>query len=225
MMTQLRTELHCHSYRSKDSLLLPQALVAAARRCGLDRLAVTDHNTISGALEAQQLAPELIIVGEEILTTQGELLAYFVSKEVPRGLPPRQAIDRLRAQGAVISVSHPFDYTRRGAWSEAHLREILPFVDAIEVFNSRCATHDPNRRASALAHQVGLPGTAGSDAHAAPEIGHGCLLLPDFVDAPGFRRALEHGEVQGRLSSPFVHVYSRYAAWRKLTGWKPPEVS
>jgi hypothetical protein len=149
------------------------------------------------------------------------LLAYFVREEVPRGLSPRQAIDRLRDQGAVISVSHPFDYARRGAWAEDDLRAILPLIDAIEVFNSRCFTGAPNRRALEFARQSGLPGTAGSDAHAAPEVGRGCLILPHFSDAEGFRKALSQGEVQGTLSSPFVHLYSRYAVWRKLLGWQP----
>lgn len=222
MTTQLRLELHCHTYRSKDSLLLPQALIAAARRRNLDRVAITDHNTIRGAQEAAELAPDLIILGEEILTTQGELLAFFVREEVPRGLPPRQAIDRLRSQGAVISVSHPFDYTRRGAWAEGDLRAILPLVDAIEVFNSRCYSGEPNRRALEFARQADIPGTAGSDAHAAYEVGRGCLLLAPFSDADGFRRALPTGEVQGRHSSAFVHLYSRYAVWRKMLGWQPP---
>lgn len=223
MTTHLLAELHCHSCRSKDSLLLPQDLINTARRRGLDRVAVTDHNTIAGALEARDLAPDLIIVGEEILTTQGELLAYFVLEAVPRGLPPREAIERLRAQGAVISVSHPFDRTRRGAWDESHLRAILPLVDAIEVFNSRCTVEEPNRRAAALAREAGLPGTAGSDAHAAPELGRAGLRLPPFSDAEGFRRALRHAQVEGRLSSPFVHIYSRYAVWRKMMGWQPPQ--
>ncbi|MGH2523747.1 MAG: PHP domain-containing protein, partial [Anaerolineales bacterium] len=134
----LTLELHAHTYASGDCLMRPADIGRACARKGIHRLAVTDHNTIRGALELQQLAPELVIVGEEIMTTQGELLAYFVSEAVPPDLSPTETIARLRAQGAAISVSHPFDRLRKGAWREADLVAIAPWVDAIEVFNARC---------------------------------------------------------------------------------------
>ena len=100
----LRVEFHCHTDASSDSLTRPADLVAAARRKDLDRLVVTDHNTISGALAAQALDPELIIVGEEIMTTQGEILAAFITEEIPPYLSPAETIQRLKDQGAFISV-------------------------------------------------------------------------------------------------------------------------
>ncbi len=81
-------------------------------------MVVTDHNTIAGARAAQELDPELVIVGEEIKTTRGEILAFFVSEEVPAGLTPQETIARLKDQGAFISVSHPFDIYRGGHWDE-----------------------------------------------------------------------------------------------------------
>ncbi|MFN2274786.1 MAG: PHP domain-containing protein, partial [Anaerolineales bacterium] len=76
-MTLLNVELHCHTYRSEDSLMLPGSILRACDRRGIDRVAITDHNTIAGALEAARLAPDRVIVGEEILTTEGEVLGYF----------------------------------------------------------------------------------------------------------------------------------------------------
>ena len=131
-------EFHCHTNASKDSLTEPADLVTAARRKGIDRLIITDHNTIAGARAAQALNPELVIVGEEIMTTRGEILASFVQEEIPAGLTPHQTIRRLRDQGAFISVSHPFDRLRKGAWLEQDLERIIDQVDAIEVFNARC---------------------------------------------------------------------------------------
>ena len=210
-----RVELHCHTHASGDSLADPGQLLAAARRKGIQRLAITDHNTTSGALEAAALDPKLVIVGEEILTTKGELLAYFVKEEVPRGLSPEETIARLREQGAVIAVSHPFDYLRKGAWREADLRAILPLVDALEVFNARTWDAAPNRRAAEWARQAGLPGIGGSDAHAPFEVGAVCTLLEPFADADSFRRALSTARPEGRRSPPWVHLVSRYASWRK----------
>ncbi|MCS7219710.1 MAG: PHP domain-containing protein [Anaerolineae bacterium] len=215
-MTRLwRVDLHCHTWFSWDGLSSPEAVVAMARRRGLDRLAITDHNTIAGAQAAQQLAPDLIIVGEEVSTDRGELLAYYVQEEIPAGLPLHEALCRLRAQGCVISVSHPLDRYRRGsAMGRETLLQIIHQVDAIEVFNSRCLCSADNQRAAEVAREFGLPGTAGSDAHSAMEVGRSCLELPPFYDAEGFRRSLKEARLIGRLSSPGVHAYSLYARWR-----------
>jgi predicted metal-dependent phosphoesterase TrpH len=213
---EMLIDFHTHTSASKDSLTTPQELVRATLRNGLGRVVVTDHNTIEGALAAQALAPELVIVGEEIMTTQGELCAAFVSQSVPRGLTPLEAIRRLRDQGAFISVSHPFDSWRSGAWKETDLLEIIPLVDAIEIFNARCLRREDNTRAIAFALQHNLPGTAGSDAHAAFEIGHACLELPEFSDADGLRAVIAQGRVVGTLSPFWVHAASSYARWRKM---------
>lgn len=215
----LRTDFHCHTIYSPDSLTAPEALLAAARRKEIDRLVVTDHNTIAGALRCKELDPERVIVGEEIMTTQGELLAAFVQEEVPPNLSPREAITRLRAQGAFISVSHPFDRHRKGHWRVNDLVAILPLVDAIETFNARCFFPWYNWKAADFAAQHGLAGTCGSDAHAAFELGRGSLLLPPFYDAGTLRNALRQASTPAlTLSSPLVHLTSRWAVWRKMRG-------
>lgn len=191
----------------------------AARRKGLDRVVVTDHNTIAGALAAHALDPELVIVGEEIMTTRGEVLAAFVREQVPRGLSPQETIRRLRDQGAFVSVSHPFDAWRNGAWREEDLLEIAPLVDAVEVFNARCFSAEDNRRAADFARSQGLAGTAGSDAHAAFELGRAVLVLPPFSGPDGLREAVRQGEVRAQLSPFWVHFASSYARWRKRMGY------
>ncbi len=218
-MEQLRVEFHCHTIYSTDSLTKPQALVAAARRAGLDRVIVTDHNSIEGAMAAKRLAPELVIVGEEIMTTQGEILAAFVTEKVPARLEPAEVIRRLRDQGAFISVSHPFDVFRGGHWELPQLLEIVPLVDAIEVFNSRCMDMRPNLLAQKFASQHSLAGTVGSDAHTAMELGRANLCLENFSDSDGLRRVIHSGLQTVRLSSPFIHLSSRYATVMKKLGW------
>jgi predicted metal-dependent phosphoesterase TrpH len=212
-------ELHSHSSASYDSRLKPAAILQACRAKGIDRLALTDHHSIRGALELRALAPELVIVGEEIMTTQGELLAYFVEEEVPRGLTPREAIARLKAQGAVISVPHPFDRWRSGAWREADLLAILPAVDAIEVFNSRCVFPADNARALAFARQQGKLCTVGSDAHYRLELGRAVLKMPHAPNsAAELLAGLAQAEPVCHLSSPFVHTLNMFA-WttRRIT--------
>ena len=208
-------DFHTHTDVSKDSLTPPRSLVDAARRKRLDRVVVTDHNTIAGALVAHALAPDLIIVGEEIKTTLGEILAAFVTEEIPRGLTPQETIRRLRDQGAFISVSHPFDI-RSGAWKLEDLLEIAPLVDAIEVFNARIMKPDANTLAMEFARQHNLPGTVGSDAHAAFELGVARLEVPHFDSADGLRKVIRLGQVRGRVSPFWVHIASSYARRRKM---------
>ncbi len=222
-MTNINVELHCHTYHSSDSLMLPKQILQACDRRGIDRVAITDHNSITGARETAALDPELVIIGEEILTTEGEILGYFVQEEIPEGLPPIEVVERLRAQGAVISISHPFDLTRGSRWSMKTLETLFPLIDALEALNARCWNDQANDKAADIAHNAGLYITAGSDAHAPVEVGRAYLSLPSFSDADSFREALAHARIMGRRSVPLVHFYSRYATWRKRLGWTPPE--
>ncbi len=208
-------DFHTHTSVSKDSLTSPKQLLAAARRKKLDRVVVTDHNSMQGALAAHALDPERIIVGEEIMTTKGELLGAFMNEEIPRGLSPKEAIQRLRGQVAFISVAHPFDSWRNGAWKLEDLLEITPLVDAIEIFNARCTARDDNQRAAEFARKWNIPGTAGSDAHAAFELGAARLVLPEFRNSDELRIAIQEGVVKGRMSPFWVHFASFYARWRK----------
>jgi len=206
----LKVDFHTHTYHSKDSITSIEQLIAAAQKRGLDRVVVTDHNTLGGALEAQAAAPDLIIVGEEVQTTEGEFLAAFVTQEVPRGLEPLEALRRLKDQGAFISISHPFDPNRSG-WSMETLTTVAAQVDAIEVFNARVVDARHNQLAAEFAARLGLPGTAGSDGHHPSEIGRAYSQLPDFHDAESLREAIRTAQIGGRISSPFVHFYSVWA--------------
>ncbi|MCS7248535.1 MAG: PHP domain-containing protein [Anaerolineales bacterium] len=211
----IRVELHCHTDASPDSLLNISQLLETCRRKRIDKIAITDHNTIRNALLAQRIAPRQIIIGEEILTRQGELLAFFVQEEIPPGLDAQHVIAELRKQGAFISVSHPFDPLRKGHWQKTELEKIIGEVDAIEVFNARCLSDRYNRQASAFAAQHKLLGTVGSDAHTAGEIGTAYHLMEDFETPEQFRAALQNSKKHTRLALPWVHLFSRYAQWKK----------
>jgi predicted metal-dependent phosphoesterase TrpH len=211
-------EFHCHTIYSKDCLTRPRDLVDACRRKGIDRVVVTDHNTIAGAQAAYALDPELVIVGEEIMTTNGEILAAFVSEEIPKGLTPQETIHRLKDQGAFISVSHPFDSWRSGSWQKGDLREILPQVDAIEVYNSRCMLPRFNREARRFAEKYHIAGTVGSDAHATFELGQSLMVLETFSGPDELRKVIPNGIQKVRWSPPWFHFSSRYAVlYKKVT--------
>ena len=213
---KIQIDFHSHTYISKDSLTSPESFIASIKRKSLDRVVVTDHNNIAGAIAVQKLDPERIIVGEEIMTTKGEILAAYVTEEIPCGLSPQETIKRLRDQNAFISVSHPFDSWRHGAWKLQDLMEITPLVDAIEIFNARCTNAEDNQKAIEFAKEHHLPGTAGSDGHAAFELGRARLDLPEFSGPDELRKIIHEGKVLGRLSPFWVHFVSSYARWRKM---------
>jgi predicted metal-dependent phosphoesterase TrpH len=214
-------DLHSHTLWSKDCITKFETIIKLCRHRGIDRIAITDHNTAQGALEMQKIAPELVIVGEEIMTTQGEILAYFVRESVPAGLTPEETIRRLRNQGAVISVSHPFDRLRKGAWQESDLLRIIHQVDAIEVFNARCIYAEDNQKAIDFAAQHQLIGTVGSDAHIRPEYGRSMLQMRPFENDPeDFLDALRSANRIARLSGAYVHLGSKAAKWTKKLGLK-----
>jgi predicted metal-dependent phosphoesterase TrpH len=214
----IKVDFHSHTQYSKDSLTTPEEIIAAARRRGLDRLVITDHNSVEGARIAQRLAPDLVIVGEEIQTLFGELLAAFVQEEIPPGLPPLEAIRRLRQQDAFISVSHPFDVNRSGFFLQ-DLDEIAPLVDAIEVFNARCVFERTNRLAQEYAAAHGLSGTAGSDGHIAWEIGRAYLKLPAFNSAGELRQVISKGAPCGRPVPLAVHAFASFISIPKRIGY------
>ena len=205
-----RVEFHSHTCASRDGLARPEDVVRAARRRGLDRLFVTDHNTLAGARAAHALAPELVIVGEEILTTEGELLGWFVREEVPAGLPPLEAARRLQAQGAVIALAHPFDTWRQGFRADT-LQQLLPYLDAVEGFNAHTRKPGANAEARQWAQTHHLPVVSGSDAHLAWEIGRAATALPPFDDAAGLRAALREARPSAKPAPWWIHGGTRWA--------------
>ena len=210
-------ELHSHTHYSKDCVVKFETIQRICQQRQIDKICITDHNTADGAIAFQKIAPQLVIVGEEIMTTKGELLGYFLKETIPAGLTPKDTIRALREQGAIISVSHPFDEMRKGAWLEHDLLDIIDEVDAIETFNARCVVAGYNDHAKQFAKQRALVGTVGSDAHIPQEYGMALARLQPFQTPQEFLHALQTANTQERLSPPYVHLGSSLAKWsRKL---------
>lgn len=213
-------DLHTHTVYSRDSLTALEAFLDVCRRRRLDKVAVTDHNTIDGALRLKEMDPERIIIGEEVRTTRGELLALFLHEPVPAGLSPEETIARVHAQGGIVGISHPLDGLRREAMRD-FTHSLLGQVDFLEVFNARCLLPGDNRAARALAVQHGLPMTAGSDAHCRWELGRAVTILAPFDSPTAFLENLRTARIRGRISPPWMHVTSTYAKIARRMGWVP----
>jgi predicted metal-dependent phosphoesterase TrpH len=203
-VSTLRLDLHIHTRASHDCLSEYSDVVATARARALDRIAVTDHNEIDGALRARDLAPELVIVGEEVKTAEGvDVTGLFISETA---VETAQAI---RQQGGLVYVPHPFA-GGKGLGPKV-LAAIEPYVDVVEIFNARIHKPALNDKARRWAKQRGLAGGAGSDAHTLREIGRGVVEVPEFDGKEGFLDVLRAGRVVGRYSSYLVHLASSWA--------------
>ncbi|HUF53749.1 MAG TPA: PHP domain-containing protein [Dehalococcoidia bacterium] len=225
-MTTVRADLHNHSYYSPDSIASPAQMLRKALKRRINVLAVTDHNTIRGGLVARNLAaksfPDLrVIVGEEVRTRDGEVLGLFLSADVPRDLSAEETIALILAQGGVAGAPHPFDTFRSGLDPDV-LARVAPTLDFIEGFNARMTFASHNDRAIELAAELGLPTSAASDAHSPREIGRAWVEMPDFTTPAEFVASLKAGKLRGKVSSPLIHLISRYATIRRKLGWKPP---
>jgi len=217
---RLRSDLHSHTYYSPDSITSPQRLVQECLRKGINCLAVTDHNTIRGALAVQELAPFKVIVGEEIRTAEGEVLGLFLTEEVPRGLPPAEAVARVKTQGGLVGIPHPYDSLRYALRHQAILA-LLPEIDFIEAFNARIVFKQGNLKARRFAQEHGLAMSAASDAHSPWEIGRAYVEMGEFEGSQSFLERLREGRIVGSLSSPLVHFWSRWSWLRRKLGWRP----
>ncbi len=209
----LRAELHCHTYYSKDCLMRPERMIETCLERGINVLAVTDHNKFDGALELQALAPFTVIPGEEIKTSEGEIIGYFLSEYIPRGLCPEETAERIREQGGVINVPHPFDTLRGSPLSPGALDKLvsLGLVDMVEGLNARITRRSDNDAALRYAGAHGLPVTAGSDAHSYAEIGTAWMELRPFDSPQDFVQAVREGRLCGDLSPWPVHFVSTWA--------------
>lgn len=212
----LKADLHVHTEFSFDCATSLEKLIQRCLKQNIGCLAVTDHNTIQGAVKVKEMAPFKVIVGEEIKTKEGDLIGLFLQEEVPPGLSALETAKLIKEQGGLVSLPHPFDRFRGSVMSEKGMAELLPMTDVIEAFNARNTLPDADRKAGELAstHRIAL--CAVSDAHSPGEIGKAYTLVPDFSYGPQeFLEALRQGTLIRRRSSPLVHLISTYAKHKK----------
>ena len=211
----IKADLHIHTCYSADCLTPLERIVERCLEQGIDCIAVADHNTIAGALRLREIAPFKVIIAEEVLTVVGEIMGLFLSEKVARGLSARETISKIRSQGGLVAIPHPFG--RSLPWHPSVLTsaEILSQVDIIEAFNSRTPFSGSIRRAAMLAKEQGKPASAGSDAHTLGEIGRAYVEMPEFDGPDDFLKSLAQGQIFGRKSSYLPHFASAWAKIRK----------
>jgi predicted metal-dependent phosphoesterase TrpH/glycosyltransferase involved in cell wall biosynthesis len=180
----IHVDLHMHTDHSPDCATSVDTLLDSAKRAGLGAIAITDHNEVSGALEARERANGIkVIVAEEVKTAdQGEVIGLFIEEKIPRGMTLQETIAEIRRQGGLVYVPHPFDRMHSVPDYE-HLLQVVEDIDAIEVFNPRVAFSSFNEEAERFAAKYRIVAGAGSDSHVAQGLGSVKIRMRDF-DGP-----------------------------------------
>jgi dephospho-CoA kinase len=214
-VSRMRLDLHLHTAGSFDCLSDPEAVLETSLARGLDRIAMTDHNRLHVALRMAEAHPGLVIPGEEVKTAEGvDVIGLYLSEEIPKGTPALETIDRIRDQGGIPYLPHPYAVGKGGGGRMADT--LAPLCDVVEVFNARLHRPRQNERAGELAVKYGRLRGGGSDAHTLGELGRVGVEVPVHPSgADALRTALASADVTGIASSRLVHLASTWAKVRK----------
>lgn len=218
-------DFHVHTRFSRDSILSEDKFIRFALERGLSHVAVTNHNNVEGAIAVRDRAAALglderltVILGEEVSTSDGEVVGLFLERTIPRGLTAEQTADEIHAQGGLVSIPHPFDPFRASHIRRLPLEELAAAgkIDMLEVFNSRVTFSRHNERAAEFAARHGIAGIACSDSHSAFEVAMSFNALPAFATADELREGLAENEWHGSRSTVLIHLTTRYAVWSNI---------
>jgi predicted metal-dependent phosphoesterase TrpH/glycosyltransferase involved in cell wall biosynthesis len=198
----IHCDLHMHTDHSPDCATPVDVLLETAKRRGLGAIAVTDHNEISGALEARDRADGIkVIVSEEIKTAhEGEVIGLFIEEKIPRGMSMRETLDAIHAQGGLAFVPHPFDRLHSVPDYE-HLLKVVEGIDILEVFNARVAVPAFNEEAARFAAKYRVVAGAGSDSHVPQGLGSVKIRMRDFEGPEEFLESLRAADILRKKKS------------------------
>lgn len=212
-----KVDLHTHSTVSPDGGISPSQYQAILESNTLDALAITDHNTIDMAVELKKQFGERIIIGEEIMTTHGEIIGLFLSESVPAGLTPTETVKRIKDQNGLVYIPHPFETVRKGL-SVRTLEEIADYVDIIEVCNGRAFVQNRSSQGLVWARLNQKDGAASSDAHGYKGLGKTYSDLPEMPTRENLLAIL--GKSILRTGRPSIQslLYPKYHRVRKKLG-------
>ena len=217
----VRIDLHVHTRHSHDSAAPVSSVLQRCQDSGLGLVAITDHDNIRGGLEARERGGMPVIVGEEIKSLKGDVIGLFLEQEIPPRLTPLETVKRVKDQGGLVGIPHPFDRIRPTAMGERTLMEILPWVDFLEGYNAHTMLARDNRKGMTFAALHSLPTVSCSDSHSALELGRTYTEVPaiDLDGTPeGLMRAIGHGICVGQRPSPWLLMAPVFAKFRKVLG-------
>lgn len=218
-----KIDLHVHSLYSPDGGVTPEQVERKLKSGQLDYIAITDHNTIQGATIIQQKLGELgsrIIVGSEIMTTQGEIIGLYLTDEIAPHQTPEQTISAIKEQGGVVYIPHPFETGRSGLplkTIEDLVGELVidPYNVIFETFNGRAYIRSKAKQAMQCAQDYGFPTAHSSDAHGYYGWGNTFTEITAAPTPNNLVELLHHGTGSKRRVKPLATLYPALNKSRK----------
>jgi predicted metal-dependent phosphoesterase TrpH len=213
-LARIKLDLHVHTRFSFDARITAQEIVERCAEVGLAGLALTDHNSAeAAAVWASELNGLKVIPGEEIRSRHGEIIGLFLQEQIPKGLHALETMERIRAQGGLVLIPHPFDYVKLHRLSSRDLLRWRNMIDILEGINGKPRFGGANEKALAFGSEHGFPLSGGSDAHVAEHLGRVCTELEDFATPEEFlanlRGATLHGSRYGSMSGQLQRWLAR----------------
>lgn len=213
-MKKVNVDLHCHTVASPDGGLTETDIRKMLEIGSLDVIAVADHNVIHEAVRLQKIFGNQIIIGEEIMTTDGEIIGLFLEKVVQPGLSPKQTVEEIKKQNGIVYIPHPFEKARSGI-SAKSLDAIAKQVDIIEVINGRSFSKKAQKLAAEWAKQNNVAAFASSDAHGRIGWGKVHTELSERPSRSNLVGLAESGRVCGKKNGYISYLYPKYNKLRR----------
>jgi hypothetical protein len=220
----MKIDLHCHSEASWDCITPLSKIADRCRNLNINVQAITDHNEIWGALQLKELIESqskgesnrlTIIVGEEITTTEGEIIGLFLKEKIKAHLSPEETVEQIKAQGGLVLLPHGFDPLKRGRLKPEARARIASEIDIVETFNARVSLPLWNQRAAEWAQEKSLPRSAGTDAHTLADVGTSWVKVPaQPVHTPGdLLQVVARGTPTGEWTHPVLAFMQKAWDW------------
>ncbi|MFH1975756.1 MAG: PHP domain-containing protein [Pseudomonadota bacterium] len=203
----IKIEMHSHTYFSGDGFITPRSIAKQCLKKQLDCVCITDHNSIHGAVEFAKQVPVKIIIGEEVQTGQGDLIGLFITEKIPPMLGLKITAEKIKEQGGLVYLPHPFDNFRKSAVKRNDAEKIVQYFDIIEVFNSRTFNPKYNKMAEQFATEYSICTAVGSDAHHPFEIGNSYMCMDNFEGPQSFLENLRRATYIAKPCSFLLRLY------------------
>lgn len=216
---QYKYIFHVHTEYSPDSDIKLNRLYKVLKKNDIYGIAITDHNTIEGAVKFKEIYGKNIhvIIGEEIMTTEGEIIGLFLKRDIKKGLTPKEVIKEIKNQGGVVYIPHPFDKKRYNTCLEKNtIIENSSYIDFIEIFNGRCIEKQDIDKAILLNKSLQKVGIVGSDAHSYYELQFNHLILKNKITRENIKNIIKGSRGFNKKTNKIIHQYTKFIRIKKL---------
>lgn len=211
---QLKIDLHTHSPASHDGGITREQYKKIMHEGTLDYIAVTDHNSIRFAAALRKEFGGRIIIGEEIMTSAGEIIGLYLDTRIKPGLSPLETVKQIKDQGGIVYIPHPFETIRKGLQSSV-LEELLDYIDIIEICNGRSLFQNYTSQAVVWTRMHQKIGAASSDAHGIKGLGRTYSIINEIPDQENLVRLLDNSTIQTAMPTLRAVLYPKYHKIRK----------